>query len=213
AWLRVDPTNNGLQYELDLSRSSLGDGSLWRHFAADPDRLFEISAAYSGLGFFDDAAALLSRPLPHGAEVITEPGMPAADANPLIAYYRGYAKQRSGRNGDANADFEAARRMPTTYIFPNRWETGRVLEAALAQDARDAKAQFLLGSWYLSGGRVQQALQAWNAARAIHARLPGLHRHPRLPVVHALDKPADAVDVLLEGTTVEPQNTGIYVAL
>jgi tetratricopeptide (TPR) repeat protein len=103
--------------------------------------------------------------------------------------------------------------MPTTYIFPNRWETGRVLEAALAQDARDAKAQFLLGSWYLSGGRVQQALQAWNAARAIDAKLPGLHRNLGLTLLHALDKPADAVDVLREGTTVEPQNTGIYVAL
>src|SRR5205814_8233477 len=99
---RVDPTNSGLRYEAVLAGGNVRDAALWTHLAADPDRLLEISADYFGLGFFDDAAALLARALPHGAEVISEPGMPAGDANPLIAYYRGYARQRVGGH-DAEA--------------------------------------------------------------------------------------------------------------
>jgi tetratricopeptide (TPR) repeat protein len=208
-WRRIDPTNSGLRYEAVLAGAR--DATLWPHLAADPDRLIEISEDYFALGFFADAAALLAHPLPHGDAVISEPGMPAADANPLIAYYRGYARQRSGASPDA--DFDAARQMSTTYIFPHRWDTGRVLDAALARDARDATARFLLGSWYLSGGRVQPALEAWNAARAIDWHLPGLQRNLGLTLLLALDKPDEAVNVFREGLDIDPQNVGVYLGL
>jgi tetratricopeptide (TPR) repeat protein len=210
-WRRVDPTSNGLRYESVLLGLGGRDAALWAHLASDPDRLLEMSTDYFGLSFFDDAATLLARRLPHGDGVISEPGTPAAEVNPLIAYYRGYARQRSGQSPDA--DFDAARGMPTTYIFPNRWETGRVLEAALARRADDATARFLLGSWYLSGGRVQPALEAWMAARKLNARLPGLHRNLGLTLLLALDKPDEAVDAFREGLDADPHNIGVYVGI
>jgi tetratricopeptide (TPR) repeat protein len=213
-WRRLDPTSNGLRYEAILLADAVdrvATQALWAHLAADPERLIEICDDYFALGFFDDATALLARPLPRGDTIIGEPGMPAADANPLIAYYRGYARQRSG--GSPDADFDAARAMPTTYIFPSRWSTGRVLHAALARRADDATAQFLLGSWYLSGGRVQPALAAWDAARKINPRLAGLHRNLGLTLLLPLDKPEEAAAVFREGLDVDPQNVGIYVGL
>jgi len=213
AWRRIDPTSNGLRYEAVLLGSSESDDSLWTHLAADPDRLIEMSADYLALGLFDDAATLLARPLPHGSEVITEPGMPAADSNPLVAYYRGYARKQSNKSGDA--DFDAARRMPTTYIFPNRAETGRVLDAALAHDADDATARYLLGCWYLSGGRVQPALEAWNAVRELKAgaKIPGLHRNLGMTWLLALDKPEEALDAFRGGLDADPSNVGVYVGI
>ena len=64
-----------------------------------------------------------------------------------------YSRLRAGLPADA--DFQAAAGKPTTYIFPNRPATLSVLRAALQRDPTDATASFLLGSLYLSGGRVE----------------------------------------------------------
>ena len=83
-WQAIDPTSNALRYEAVLLGHA--DTDLWPHLAADPDRLIELAVDYLALGFFADAAELLARPLPSGPAVVTEPGMPAASANPLVAY-------------------------------------------------------------------------------------------------------------------------------
>ena len=208
-WQAVDPTSNALRYEGVL----LGrvDSELWPHLAADPDRLIEIAVEYLTLGFHADAAGLLAHPLPRGPDIVTEPGMPAADASPLVAYYRAYSRLRAGLPSDA--DFEAAARKPTTYIFPNRVETFRVLRAALRRDPADSTASFLLGSLYLSGGLVEPALEAWTAARRQNARIPGLHRNLGLTYLFALDQPDRALEVFREGLDVDPENLGLYVGV
>ena len=107
-WQAIDPTSNGLRYEAVLLGHA--DAGLWPHFAADPERLIELAVDYLSLGFFADAADLLARPLPSGPAVITEPGMPAASDNPLVAYYRAYSRLRAGLPADA--DFRAAAGKP-----------------------------------------------------------------------------------------------------
>jgi tetratricopeptide (TPR) repeat protein len=208
-WQAIDPTSNGLRYEAVLLGRA--DSDLWPHLAADPERLIEMTVDYLALGFFVDAADLLARPLPSGPAIITEPGMPAADANPLVAYYRAYSRLRAGLAADA--DFQAAARKPTTYIFPNRATTLSVLQAALQRDPTDATASFLLGSLYLSGGRVEPALEAWAAARRQNPRIPGLHRNLGLTYLIALERPDQALEVFREGLDVDPQNIGLYVGI
>ena len=143
--------------------------------------------------------------------VVTEPGMPAASANPLVAYYRAYSRLRAGLPADA--DFHAAAGKPTTYIFPNRPSTFSVLRAALQRDPTDATASFLLGSLYLSGGRIEPALEAWTAARRQNPRIPGLHRNLGLTYMIALDRPDQALEIFREGLDVDPQNIGLYVGI
>ena len=208
-WQAIDPTSNALRYEAVLLGHA--DADLWPHLAADPDRLIELAVDYLALGFFADAAELLARPLPSGPAVVTEPGMPAASANPLVAYYRAYSRLRAGLPADA--DFRAAAGKPTTYIFPNRPTTLAVLRAALQHDPTDATASFLLGSLYLSGGRVEPALEAWSAARRQHPRIPGLHRNLALTYLIALERPDQALEIFREGLDVDPQNIGLYVGI
>jgi tetratricopeptide (TPR) repeat protein len=209
SWQTEDPTNSALRYE--AVRLGQDDPGLWRHLAADPDRLLELSSGYMALGFYDDAVDLLSHPLPDDPAMVTEPGMPRAGENPLIAYYRGYCRLRAGKSPDA--DFEAAARRPTTYVFPNRPESFRVLNAALERNPQDANAHFLLGSLYLSGGRIEPALDHWNRARAINPRIPSLHRNIGLTYLRGLDQPDRAADVLRDGLTADPGNVGLYLAL
>jgi tetratricopeptide (TPR) repeat protein len=137
--------------------------------------------------------------------------MPAASANPLVAYYGAYSRLRAGLPADA--DFQAAAGKPTTYIFPNRPETFSVLRAALQRDPADATASFLLGSLYLSGGRVEPALEAWTTARRQNPRIPGLHRNLGLTYLIALERPEQALEIFREGLDVDPQNIGLYVGI
>jgi tetratricopeptide (TPR) repeat protein len=207
-WRTVDPTSSTLRYE--AVRLGGDDPELWRHLAADPDRLLEVATGYMALGFYDDAVDLLSRPLPDDG-LVTEPGMPRSDTNPLVAYYRGYCRLRTGVSADR--DFDAAARMPATYVFPNRPESFPVLEAALRHNPQDAIAHFFLGALYLSGGRIEPALDHWNRARAINPRIPSLHRNIGLTYLRGLDQPARAAEILREGLTVDAHNVGLYLAL
>lgn len=209
AWRLIDPTSNALRVESD--RLGSRDPALWTHMASDPERLLETATDYMALGFFNDAADLLARPLPSGPEVVSEPGTPPASANPLVAYYRAYCRLKAGQS--PAADFAAASRMPTTYIFPSRASTLPVLEAALAANPDDTTAAFLVGSLHLSRGTVQPALDAWSRVLRDHPRIAGLHRNVGLTYLLALHQPEKAAPVLRDGLEVDPTNVGLYVGL
>jgi tetratricopeptide (TPR) repeat protein len=220
-WLRRDPTSSFLRYE--ATRLGNKDDALWRHLAGDPERIIEIAVDYIRFGLFGDGLDILSQQY-RSAGVVSEPAMPRPDSYPLVAYYRAYC--RRALHQDASRDLAAAAAMPTTYVFPNRADTWPVLQDAIAANASDAHAQFLLGSLYLSGGMAEQAMGAWETARRINPRIPVLHRNmgytllqmtrPDLkvgayePDSALLDR---AVALLEEGTKFDRDNVGLYVAL
>ncbi len=214
-WSAVDPTSSLLHYEATrfASRATPADteGALWAHLAGDPERILELVEDYLRFGLLDDALNLLSRPYPESEAVAREPGMPHPSAYPLIAYYRGYVRQRMGADG--GPDFSAAARQPTTYVFPNRAETFAVLAAALTSDSTDATAHFLLGSLYMSGGMADSALAQWEVARRLNPRIPTLHRDMGYAVLNAGGSLARAEQLFREGMTVDARNMGLYVGL
>ena len=209
SWLQRDPTSSFLRYE--ATRLGREDLALWRHLAADPERILEIAVDYMRFGLFDDALALLSRQYPSGDGVVSEPGMPRPDAYPLIAYYR--AACRHALRQDAGGDLAAAAAMPATYVFPNRADTLGVLKNAIAANASDAQAHFLLGSLYLSGGMVDPAMEAWETARRIKPQIPVLHRNMGSTLLQTGGSLDRAIALLEEGTKVDRENVGLYVAL
>jgi fructose-1-phosphate kinase PfkB-like protein/tetratricopeptide (TPR) repeat protein len=220
-WQELDPINNALRVEatrLAPGAAPNADATLWTHLPADPERLLEVAVDYINLGLYDDAIALLDRSYPNvsasaanGAAFAAEPGMPSPASYPLVAYYRGYCRRKLGLSG--RADFEAAARMPTTYVFPNRPETLIVLRDALADRPEDTTARFLLGSLYLSGGQVDEALREWETVRRQNPRIPVLHRNIGLTRLHALRQADEAAAVLREGLDVDPGNIEVYLAL
>jgi tetratricopeptide (TPR) repeat protein len=187
------------------------DEALWRHLAGDPERIIEIAVDYLRFGLFAEALTLLERDFPDGSGVVREPGAPSPESYPLIAYYRGYCRDALG--GDGSADFTAAARMPTAYVFPNRAETLDVLLHAIAHDPADATAHFLLGSVYLSGGMMDQAMEAWETARELNPRIPVLHRNMGYTLLHAGASPERAIALFSEGTRVDERNVGLYFGL
>jgi tetratricopeptide (TPR) repeat protein len=207
-WLAEDPTNSTLRNETILQGGA--DPDLWRHLAGDPQRVLESAIDYMALGAWDDAVALLSRDYPSDG-VALEPGMPRPQDHPEVAYYRGFCREKLGQSG--RDDFQAASRMATTYVFPQRAESFAVLRRAVEADPRDATAHFLLGALYLSGGIADRAVQEWEEARRSGTRIPVLHRNLGLTLLHALGEPERALTVLTEGARVDSTNVEIYQGL
>jgi tetratricopeptide (TPR) repeat protein len=207
-WRGQDPTSAILRNE--AVRLGTPDPALWRHLAGDAQRVLEVAVDYMGLGAWDDALLVLEHPYPADAGVVPEPGALAPAQHPEIAYYRGYCRERLGRSG--HADFQAASRLPATYVFPRRPQTIAVLRSAIADHPEDATAHALLGALMLSGGRVAAAIDEWEQALRIDPRIPVLHRNLGLALLHdgRLDS---AREVLTEGLGVDPLNVEVYLAL
>ena len=207
-WQAIDPMNALLRVE--AGRLGTSDAALWAHLAADPERIIELAVDYMRFGLYPDAIALLGAEYPTGPSVVAEPGMPRPEAYPLIAYYRGYCQKQLAHDGAA--DYASASRLPTTYVFPHRPTSIAVLQDAAAANPKDATAHFLLGSVYLSGGMVEPAMKAWEAARALNPAIPTLHRNMGYALL-ATGGVEQAIVVFRDGMKHDAANVGIYAGL
>ena len=208
-WQAEDPTSSTLRNE--ATRLGADEPALWSHLAGDPQRVLEVALDYMELAAWDDALALLAREYPEGAVVHRELGMPLPQRHPEVVYYRAYCKEKLGMA--ARADFAVASSLPTTYVFPQRAESLPVLRRALEVNPDDATAHFLVGSLYLSGGLADRAVREWQEARRLQPTIPVLHRNLGLTLLHALQQPERALEVLSEGTRMDPGNVEVYRAL
>lgn len=204
----TDPTSSLVRYE--LTRLDEPDPDLWTHLAADSNRVLDLVDQYFAIGAFDDALALLDRQYPTIEAPMREPGAVGPDQSPLVGYYRGYTRAKTG--GDPSADFRAARSLPTTYVFPSRRSSYRVLNAALTADSSDRTARFLLGSLYLSSGLTNAAIESWQRTRQAQPPLPVLHRNLGLALLQRADYQG-ARAVLEEGLLADQDNVEVYLAL
>jgi tetratricopeptide (TPR) repeat protein len=205
----ADPANNFLQYESTL----LGDDepALWTHLAADPERILNIAVLYMHFGLYADAVEILSRSYPTGPGVVSEPGMPRPETYPLIAYYRGYCREKLHQ--DDRADFRAASQMPMRYVFPDRPESFVVLERAITANPKDANAHALLGSLYMSGGMDDAAMKEWNAARELNPVIPALLRNMGYTALYLQHSPDRAIEYFQQGVKCDSQNAENYLGL
>jgi tetratricopeptide (TPR) repeat protein len=205
-WLEVDPTSSYLRYEAVMLGAT--DEGLWRHLAGDPERVLNLADDLMGLGLYQDAVELLERRYPAEREP-AEPGNVLPQDHPLVAYYRGYCREKAG--GDPRSDFEAASRLSTTYVSPSRASTAPVLRRALELFPADATARFLYGSLLLASGRADDAVREWQEARRLDRRIPVLHRNLGLTLLRAGGDAKAALGVFREGMEVDGGNVALYL--
>ncbi len=206
AWRAVDPTSALLRYE--AVRLGTPDAALLRHLGADPDRVLGLAVEYMSLGFWADAQDVLDRPYPKAGGLEIEPGNVAPQEQPEVVYYRGYVREKQG--GSPAADFAAASKLSTRYVFPSRPESVTVLTRALAVNPDDATAHFLLGSLRLASGDADAAVAEWQQARRLDPKLPVLHRNLGRTLFQMKNDPAAGLAVFLEGLGADPTNVDLY---
>jgi len=128
-------------------REELGIPDL-AHLANDSNRVLNVAAEYMRLGLYQKALNVLSRHYPALVSDQSEPGSVAPEDHPMVAYFRGFCREKLGQSGAD--DYRTAAKMSTAYIFPSTAEEFAVLRAALQTNPSDVTAHYLLGTFYFS---------------------------------------------------------------
>ncbi len=182
-----------------------------RHLANDVERVLNIAAEYMRLGLYSRALDVLSRDYPAAIADETEPGALPPQQHPMVAYFRGYCREKLGQSGAA--DFSAASKLSTAYVFPSRAQDVEVLSAALRTNPQDANAHYLLGTLYFSRGLTDQALDHWAQARKLNLQIPVLHASMGRALLQVKNDPEQALAIFQEGLRSDPSNVELYIGL
>jgi tetratricopeptide (TPR) repeat protein len=191
----------------DFLREELGKPNLV-HLAADPYRVLNVASEYARLGLYRRAVEVLSREYPAPKADQTEPGAVAPQSHPLVAYFRGYCREKLGESGEK--DYLEASRLSTAYIFPNTVEDQQALKAAIRTNEKDATAHYLLGTWYFARKKTDEALSEWQQARKLNPQIPVLEASLGLALLHAKRDFASALKAFEEGIRNDPSNVVNY---
>jgi tetratricopeptide (TPR) repeat protein len=182
-----------------------------RHLAANTSRILDLVLQYNRLGLYADSLELLNRSYPAVAPEDSESGAPLPSEDPLLAYYRGFCREKLGQSGAA--DYAAASRMSLLYIFPSEPDEITVLDRALAVNASDASAHFLLGTLYFSKGILDPALEEWKLAESLNPKIPSLQASMGRVLLDVRKQPAEAAAEFQRGLQAEPLNAALYLGL
>jgi len=178
------------------------------HLAADPYRVLNIASEYARLGLYRRAVEVLSRDYPSPDADQREPGAVTPQKNPLVVYFRGYCRAKLGESG-AN-DYLQASRLSTVNIFPNTIEDQQSLKAAIRANEKDARAHYLLGTWYFAREKTEEAITEWQQARRLNPGIPVLEASLGLALLHRKRDFANALNVFAEGMKNDPLNAVNY---
>jgi tetratricopeptide (TPR) repeat protein len=181
------------------------------HLGDDAERVLNVAAGYIRLGLYSLALEALSRDYPPAVADESEPGAPPPHKHPMVAYFRGYCREKLGQSGAA--DFSAASKLSTAYVFPSRAEDIEVLNAALHANPQDANAHYLLGTLYFSRGTTDDALDQWEQARKLNPQIPVLHASMGRALLHVKNNPEQALNVFQEGLHADPTNVELYTGI
>ncbi|PYX04794.1 MAG: hypothetical protein DMG88_23560 [Acidobacteria bacterium] len=191
-------------------REEVGDADLL-HLANDANRILNIAAQYMRLGLYQRALGVLSREYSAPMPDESEPGAIAPQNHPMVAYFRGYCREKLGQSG--SADYSTASRLLTAYVFPNGAEELTVLRAALRANSEDATAHYLLGTFYFSRGLTDAALGEWAEARRFNTQIPVLDASTGLALLHVKNDPERALAPFRDGLHSDPNNAAVYLGL
>jgi tetratricopeptide (TPR) repeat protein len=181
------------------------------HLGADVNRVLNLASEYMRLALYRLALAVLSRDYPASPADESEPGSILPQNHPLVAYFRGYCREKLGQSG--SGDYVQASRLSTVGVFPSTAEEGEVLAAAVRADAADATAHYLLGTLYFSRGRSDAAMDEWNRARKLNPRIPVLLASMGRALLQGKREPEQALATFREGVAADPANPALYVGM
>ena len=191
-----------------LLSEELGEPNL-KQLANDAIRVLNLAAEYMRLGLYQRALTVLSRDYPSPQPDQTEPGALPPGNHPMIAYFRGYCRERLGQSGVS--DYKIASKLSTSYVFPSSSEELTVLSAVARTDPQDATAQYLLGTLHFSRGLTDAALEEWSQARKVNPTIPVLDASLGLALLHEKHDAEQALSAFRDGLQSDAKNVTVYL--
>jgi tetratricopeptide (TPR) repeat protein len=201
--LKVDPTSDFLKEETNAPDLS--------HLAADPYRVLRVATEYMVLGLYQKALTVLDREYPQTPTDQSEPDSVAPQNHPLVRYYAAYCKVKLGK--DSIGNWQAAEKLSASLVFPSSALDEVVLNAALAANASDATAHYLLGTLLFSKAEYDAAIEHWDRAKKLAPKLPVLDADLGKAWLHLKADPVQALKYFRDGVADDPVNSEIYIGL
>ena len=191
-----------------LLSEELGGPNL-KQLANDTIRVLSLVAEYMRLGMYQRALAVLSRDYPSPQPDQTEPGALSPANHPMIAYFRGYCRERLGQSGVS--DYNIASKLSTSYVFPSSAEELTVLNAVARANSQDATAHYLLGLLNFSSGLTDTALEEWSLSRKLNPQIPVLDASLGLALLHEKHDAERALSAFRDGLQSDATNVTVYL--
>jgi tetratricopeptide (TPR) repeat protein len=189
-------------------REELGEPNL-KQLGNDSNRVLNLAAQYMRLGLYQRALTVLSRDYPSPPPDQTELGSLSPGQHPMIAYFRGYCRERLGQS--AVSDYKIASELSTSYVFPSSAEELTVLSNVVHTNPQDATAQFLLGTLHFSRGLTDLALEEWLLSHKLNPQIPVLDASLGLALLHEKHDAEHALTAFRDGLRSDPANVTVYL--
>jgi tetratricopeptide (TPR) repeat protein len=181
------------------------------HLAADPYRVLRVASEYMSVGLYQRALTVLDRAYPQVPQDQSEPGSVLPQNHPLVHYYAAYCKSKLGM--DAKPDWQTARSLSVSLVFPSSTTDQAVLESAVAANGNDPTAHYLLGTLLFSKGLHDEAIAHWAEARRLNPKLPVLDAEMGKAWLLVKGDSKSALVSFHEGTLNDPTNSDNYAGL
>jgi tetratricopeptide (TPR) repeat protein len=181
-----------------------------QHLAADPYRVLRVAAEYMQLGLYQKALGVLDRNYSPVAADQSEPGSVLPQNHPLVHYYAAYCKQKLG--SDAPQNWQVANLSPN-LVFPSSDTDRVVLQAALAENEKDATAHYLLGTLLFSKGLSDDGIAHWEKAKQLVPHMPVIDVDMGNALLKVNRDPQRALESFREGMRNDPDNAAVYSGL
>jgi len=95
----------------------------------------------------------------------------------IALYTRAFVTALGGDVAGSRNLYTQAAKADATYVFPNRLEEMKVLQAAIAANARDARAPYYLGNFLYDRRRHHDAIEQWQKAAELDPTFPTAWRN------------------------------------
>lgn len=133
--------------------------------------------------------------------------------HPMLAYYRAYYLEQLGRTEESGKAYEEAEACSPLYCFPNKLEDIAVLEGAIAQNSKGAKAYYYLGNLYYDKLRFEKATSLWEASERLDDTYPTVHRNLALAYYNKQNDAEKAKEQLEKAFALDETDTRVFLEL
>jgi tetratricopeptide (TPR) repeat protein len=190
--LKLDRFNYGCMYEarqLERLQELMHDNVYNYH---------ELALDYAQAGLWQECADILQL---------------APEGHPMTCYYIGQAQLGIGDAVAANAAFEQAERVDSSYCFPNRLEDVVTLTLAKTMNPDGARAPYYLGCLYYDKRQYDVAIENWELSARLDPTFPTVWRNLALARFNKQNRQQEALDYMERAFHLDETDSRILMEL
>lgn len=132
---------------------------------------------------------------------------------PMISYYLAYNYNKINNQKLMQASLLKAADAGSLYCFPNTLIDLLVLEFAIENNKKDAKALYYLGNLYYDKRQYDKSVQLWEASVLIDNKFPTVHRNLALAYFNKVNDPVKARTSLERSFELDKSDARVFLEL